>query len=978
MNPYDLGSDAFRTQADVNSTSFTNPMNAVNMNRGRWGIDANYLTPAFMSPYRPEYAGPGRADPYAFNPSWIRSAREMAGLNFYSDNYGGNAYNQLSPNHTKFITGPIDLAAAAAQRVAMPLAAGYMATRFLSTPGMNFGRGVGQGFGASVARSFGASGASAAMAARAGGAVGGMLGSVMLPALAAQGMVSLADDTLFDPYLAMRQGSNNFRNNFQGYTFGGGYGNSVTGGGLSNKQAAGMASKITQAGIKDFTFNVHEINQISDMSMRSGLLDNVNPDQFVKKIESITKQVKVVMALANSSDIRESIELLSKLNTSGALHSKSIGTLASVAGMSAIGGISTQQMMNTVGAQGQYMFQAAGMTPYVGQMVASQNYASFAAAARNGLISPTMLARMGGTEGATQSATGGMVGLLSSPYAAMYGMNKYFSGGDRGNIVGNVSRFGGNIAGNPLEAIGNFNLTRPALMSRMAEDGGMQTAVDFVAQLANETPGAKTGKNGTISSGAAYMMLTRSYGLQDDQARALLNQLRAYQDDGTVSQMNQGLRKTEKETMLNYYRNNNMNMGIFSRPYNNVVGFYKDAKSRPASNIGSILRGVGGMTDDLESWWFNTRYGDMDKQSSWSAATTDTLLNEKSSISEGPLELGRNAKGLLAQMFDRGSIKTSKEKINELAKQGNKTAIAAIKGSGIERINALDKLAQDGHIDEAFKDRGRLNDLVADIDASGTQAYTGGNKNAAYLGKAYEGVLRNADVFQANKFMDNMASLRSMIKDGRQGSDAWKSQVSQVEKTLGKSNLSDPEIRELVDNYNKNVTASGIYLQEGVFKEAGIDQDAASAAFKSGKGEQFARSNLKGAALDSFLKSDKSDKSFALAVSQSLGKNFKGATVDYSKNPYADPNEAFTGVAETSKALNDARSKIHKLHEDRRIDTSTAFAMENQLDYKEAVGDFSKAVDKFEKAVGGISSGDGKPSAPQLPGESSGFMRYWK
>jgi hypothetical protein len=65
-----------------------------------------------------------------------------------------------------------------------------------------------------------------------------------------------------------------------------------------------------------------------------------------------------------------------------------------------------------------------------------------AAAFRSGLISPEMMARLGGVEGATQLSVTGQVNASQTTYNMMRLYNKYTSGQGGGGVMENVSNFG--------------------------------------------------------------------------------------------------------------------------------------------------------------------------------------------------------------------------------------------------------------------------------------------------------------------------------------------------------------------------------------------------------------------------------------------------------------------------------------------------------------------------------------------------------
>ena len=224
--------------------------------------------------------------------------------------------------------------------------------------------------------------------------------------------------------------TNSFRNNFAGVTFSDGSGNNITGGGFSRTGATLQSSQLSRFAAGDRNFNQSEVSNITDLAARSGLLDNVQGGQMGTRMKSIMTQMKTIMQLANSSDVKEITEMMAKMQVSGVAPTDFSKVVSRLSGMAAMtSGTSMQKMMDTVGAQGGYMYGGNGFTPFVGQLMAANAYGAFSAAQRSGLLSPALLARMGGVEGATQSANSGLMAIAQTPYAKMRNYLDYLGGG---------------------------------------------------------------------------------------------------------------------------------------------------------------------------------------------------------------------------------------------------------------------------------------------------------------------------------------------------------------------------------------------------------------------------------------------------------------------------------------------------------------------------------------------------------------------
>lgn len=597
MKPYQPGQSPFQTSADTRFNSFSDPSAmAMNQQHGQWGVDPNLMTPAYTSAYRPTQ-NTNQGNPFGGpRPGFGQSLNQV--MNPFASggsNYGGNTYQQQSPYYDTLGYNPLDHGMSIAQKYAVPGFTSYLSYKFLSKPLGELGSRMAAGAATGLAGGAFSAGTTATIGSVAGG-LGRLAGSIAGPAAIAQAAVWGIDKAVFDPFVAQRQTTNDLRRNFAGITFGGGVGNEMTGKGFSRGAAAQQAMQINQIGAKDYVFNQSEVSKLTDLSARSGLLDTVQGGQIGERMRAITKQVKMVMQIGNTSDFKEAIEILSKLQSSGVGTKDVTSVVSKLGGMASVAGVSLQKMMSTVGAQGEYLFAANGLNPYAGQLTAANAYGAFSMAQRTGLMSPALLARMGGVEGATQSATGALLGMAQTPYAGMSAYNKYMGGGAGGGLVGNISKFGGAMAGGGLGAYGKFEYNRAELASKSLEEGGQAGQMQQLLERARLTPGAM--KGGKIDAYAAYPMLMQTMGLSADQAKAFIEAQRAAQDPESVTQSKQALSNSWKETRMKYMENEGYGSRVspYWRPIK-LMGM--DVRAKVGRKVGEIVGGIDRSIDQI-------------------------------------------------------------------------------------------------------------------------------------------------------------------------------------------------------------------------------------------------------------------------------------------------------------------------------------------------------------------------------------------
>ena len=393
-------------------------------------------------------------------------------------------------------------------------------------------------------------------------------------------------------------------------------------------------------------------------------------------MKTIIGQVKTIMQIGNTSDFKEAIEILAKLQSSG-VGSKDVSrVVGSLGGMASVAGVSLQKMMSTVGAQGEYLFASNGMNPYGGQLAAANAYGAFSAAQRSGLMSRSLLARMGGVEGATQSEVGALVGAAQTPYASMSMYNKFLNGGESRSIVGNVSKFGGAMARGGLAAVGEFEYNRAEMASKMLEDGGHAKVMDMVYQIAQSTPGAM--KDGKVKAGAMYEILTKQIGLTDAQAHANIEAQRGAQDAGTLTQTLAGLNSGMRASRQKYLENEGYGM-IWSPVTRKITKGFMAVQGYTSNLVSKPVIAAGRLEDSLTH-----------------------LVMSNAALAESPWEIPIGQEVLKTAIAKHGSDRSFKAEVTRSLTIGYDSA-------------ALNKLAHDPEVIKGVKtkDRGLIEKAIS-------------------------------------------------------------------------------------------------------------------------------------------------------------------------------------------------------------------------------------------------------------------------
>lgn len=622
MNPYGVSGDLFRSDANQSANSFRDPLNIAHLYPG-WGMNPSYQTPASDAPYRPAYQGP---NPYASyqKPGFFGAMSQMF-MPGYKDPYWGNPVDNNQSAFNAVGTRGLDAAAHVGQNWIAPAIAFGMATKVFQGVGASAGgklvSGAVQGMGLGgmdmffgKALSMGGTGKIATTLATRGmiGAVGAAFGAVALPYMAGQAVMEVIESGVYQPYIRSRQMTQTLQDNFAGIAFGGGIGNSISGRGISGAAAAGISTQIDRNAMRDMTFSANQYHGIGAMGMRSGLFDDVGSSGITSRVSSIASQIKMIMAISKDPNIQSAIEELGKLRLGGASISGGIGSQAASA-YSSIGmhasaaGASVQKVMSTVGAQGQYMYQMNGLTPYLGQISAASAFSGFASAQRAGLLSTAQFARMGGLEGATQSAVAAQLTGAMTPYNRISLANQFLGGKAGSSVVDNVSRFGNMAAADPMKVAGGMALYGNHMLSQGLKDGGSAHLENqAIAYLKNN--GRQPDAGGKYSPEVIASVLQTVIGATPEQVQAYASMRASETDPASLGQRMAGYRAQGKEqVMQSIVQNGTANTFLnnyISRPmtkgWQRLTTDVADTFAHPVARLaGEISDGAGSLYDSI-------------------------------------------------------------------------------------------------------------------------------------------------------------------------------------------------------------------------------------------------------------------------------------------------------------------------------------------------------------------------------------------
>lgn len=509
---------------------------------GGWNVNQSYMTPSYMANFRPAYGNDGaRENPFARNYS-IGESISLIGPKDYS--YGADALSETSAHMYNITTGIGDFTSSALQQVAIPAAAWYGVSKFDKFMGRGssamggassrmasrasrmatgaLGRGAGAiGLGGLARAGGGLAGGLASGA----GLVGGFAGSVFLPIMAAQAVASASDTLFMDPYVHTRRGMDAMRANTANQ-FVSGAGQTETGGfGMSATRAQAISQALTEAGQADFSLTGGTYNEIADNMMRAGIFQEVgdmDTNKIVDGVKKATSVLKLISRVTGDPDILSGISALATLKAGGLDDiNKMEAAVHRIRQASGASGVSMDQLMDTVGNQGQVMAQQQGLRGVTGMLASVDAFAGFTNARRAGIISGGQMQALGGAEGMTQSLMQGAYQTMNSGYGRMLMQGRSDIGT---GYLGTLSNFSASMAGDPIRMQGDWYSNQGAYKENMMANN----TPDRIMLESLKAQARSMGLN--ENDGMVIMAMAESQGIDPISARSMAEADRARQN----------------------------------------------------------------------------------------------------------------------------------------------------------------------------------------------------------------------------------------------------------------------------------------------------------------------------------------------------------------------------------------------------------------------------------------------------------------
>ena len=547
-----------------------------------FGINPAYTTPAYMSNFRPAYASDTDPfNPYAQNRGYFEALKNQYMFSPIGT-YASDPSEDERANNWSLNTMHSDAFVNGVTKIGIPLAAWYGANKFFGmkvasrspTSGL-WDRGAayagaiyrGQGMGAAAAawsgvaarQSLGAAagsvlgrgagrfaggiiggagrlvglggvlGGAGTMLGGVGAVAGGLVGSIAAPLAVGAAAAKAANYYAADPYIGIRRGEDAMLANTANTFVGGQAGPNMGSFGISARHANRLSRAFMDSNIQDMGFQPGDYSAMADYGMQAGIFNdigNLNVDDMKKRVSGMADSVKMIMAVANTTSVKEAIQYMARLKAAGVSNPGAVTRVMSEMGMAAgISGSSAEQIMNTVGNQGQMIAQRLGMLPVMGQRQAASIYAGFANAYKTGSLSQSDAAALGGVEGATQYALEGAGRIFSTPYfkAAINSGAKLGTG----NMLGVSQAFGSRRAGNPLLSYGDDIINSGVRTSEyLNSHSSMETVLNFLYDQTANIPSAR-GPDGKVDIMAALGWAEANGYLSREEARTYALQFKA-------------------------------------------------------------------------------------------------------------------------------------------------------------------------------------------------------------------------------------------------------------------------------------------------------------------------------------------------------------------------------------------------------------------------------------------------------------------
>lgn len=629
-----------------------------------FGINPAYTTPAYMANFRPAYSF--EQDPYnpyameyPYSAAFAESVIPLRDTTTFASDPLTHSYalsKQVDDTHwdglvdgvTKWGT-PLAAWWAANKvfnrqvRSANPLAKGfYGATEYMRqgffqakghTAGMaaaraamatkakqSLGARIGASFGKNVFRGaggivnmgakglgFAGTGAIAGGMGAVGATLGSAVGGIAVPLLAAQAAATAANRYIADPYISLRRNEDAMLSNTANTFVGGGAGAVGGGYGISATHAAKLAEAFTQSGTDDLAFKREDMGIMADYAMQQGLMNdigNMNVDDMKKRVANMADTVKLIMAVANTDSVKTAIEYMGRLKAAGITDPAAARrTMQSIGVSSAMSGVAVEQLMNTVGNQGQLMFQSQGLLPVLGQKAAIGTHAGFANAYKAGIISTENLAMLGGVEGATQNSMQAFLQLAGSQ-ANMMGLHAGLPMGT--SLVDTLSKFGNKYAQDPFAMMGDMIVNGKARLSeQLASTGKIDAEVKIVKQMMSQFGNYFLDEQGNIKDPQRSIPLVlKSAGVSDEGIRSMLEGWKAVQDPTYQERAREAAQAGATRTMMQQLNQNGMTGMFTNMPgVGTLIADAKELGRNLDRGSNSMMAGVTGFKANFQDAW---------------------------------------------------------------------------------------------------------------------------------------------------------------------------------------------------------------------------------------------------------------------------------------------------------------------------------------------------------------------------------------
>jgi hypothetical protein len=644
-----------------------------------FGINPAYTTPAYMSNFRPAYASDTDPfNPYAQNRGYLEALKNQYMFQPIGT-YASDPTEDERANNWSLNTMHSDVLVNGITKVGIPLAAWYGANKFFgmkvaarsptaglwdrsaayagaiyrgegmgaaaaawtstaarqslgAATGSVFGRAAGRFAGAAVGGAGrllglgGALGGASTIFGGAGAVAGGLIGSIAMPLVAGAAVAKAANYYAAEPYIGLRRGEDAMLANTANTFVGGSAGPNMGSFGISARHANRLSRAFMDANIQDMGFKPGDYSALADYGMQAGIFNdigNMNVDDMKKRVSGMADSVKMIMAVANTSSVKEAVQYMARIKAAGVSNPQAVTRVMSELGMAAgISGSSAEQIMNTVGNQGQMIAQRIGILPIIGQRQAASTYAGFANAYKTGSLNQADVAALGGVEGATQYAMEGAGRVFSTPYFKA-AINSGAPLGT-GNPLNVTLAYGSRRAGNPLQSIGDDIINGGVRTSEYLKNhSSMEGVMNFIYDQTANIPSAR-GKDGKVDLRSALGLAVMNGILSEEEARTYALQVKMKKDPAhnkriveslkgsADKQMNQWMSQEGFDTLAGVPVLGSMWQG--ARHLNRDV---MDASSKVSGAFTSFRAGLSDSWDSLQASVFGRSNPNQQGASTW-------------------------------------------------------------------------------------------------------------------------------------------------------------------------------------------------------------------------------------------------------------------------------------------------------------------------------------------------------------------------